>query len=265
MASLPTGSVDLILFLGQSNLAGRGVTSPRWPQTAPPALPEAGWEYRAVSAPGRLSPLEEPFGRWENRPGGIYDGEKKTGSLVTPFVNAYYTLTGTPVVGLSASKGGSSLLQWQPGGAFWQDLLSRWQSARDYLAQAGIPIRHQFAVWCQGETDGDEGSSEDAYQSKFRQLYDALAAQGMELCFLIQIGRYNGPKGYDYAPVRRAQEALAEELPHVVMVSREFETMQARGLMKDEFHYYQAAYNEVGTLAGARAGRYVNDMKFSPR
>ena len=29
------------------------------------------------------------------------------------------------------------------------------------------------------------------------------------------------------------------------MVSRKFAEMKARGLMKDEFHYYQQAYNEV--------------------
>lgn len=33
--------------------------------------------------------------------------------------------------------------------------------------------------------------------------------------------------------------------------------MRTRGLMKDDFHYYQAAYNEVGTMAGNAAGEFV--------
>lgn len=260
MSSLPTPSVDLMLFAGQSNLAGRGVTSPRWPQEAPSALPGAGWEYRAISRPGALSPLEEPFGRWENRPGAIDDGSKKTGSLVVSFVNAYYSRTGTPIVGVSASEGGTSLSQWQPGGAFWEDLCARWQSAQDYLSQAGTPIRHRFLVWCQGETDGDNGMSSADYQRLFARFWAALQARGLEACFLIQIGCYNGSKGYDYAPIRQAQKAVAQTLPRVELVSQAFQTMQARGLMKDEFHYFQAAYNEVGTLAGDNAGRYVNQL-----
>lgn len=35
--------------------------------------------------------------------------------------------------------------------------------------------------------------------------------------------------------------------------------MKARGLMKDDFHYYQEAYNEVGTIAGKTAGAFVMD------
>lgn len=260
MSEHPTAPVDLILFAGQSNLAGRGVTSPRWPQEAPSALPGAGWEYRAVTRPGALTPLEEPFGRWENRPGAIDDGSRKTGSLVVPFINAYYSLTGTPIVGVSASEGGTSILQWQPGGAFWDDLCARWQSAQDYLSQTGIPVRHRFLLWCQGETDGDSGMSKEDYQRQFTRFWASLQALGLEACFLIQIGRYNGSKGYDYAPIRQAQEALARTLPSVELVSQAFETMQARGLMKDEFHYFQAAYNEVGTLAGENAGRYVSQL-----
>ena len=39
--------------------------------------------------------------------------------------------------------------------------------------------------------------------------------------------------------------------------------MRAKGLMKDDFHYYQAAYNQVGTAAGAAAARFVqNDTAY---
>lgn len=252
--------VDLILFLGQSNMAGRGIACPRWPQTAPKALPGAGWEYRAITAPGRLSPLSEPFGQWENRAGGLDDGGKKSGSLAVAFINACYTMTGVPVVGLSASEGGTSILQWQPGTPFWTDLTARWRSARETLDALGYPVRHTFVLWCQGETDGDHGMPAEEYQRHFSRFWQALQALGAEVCFLAAIGHYNGTEPIDYTPIQEAQRRICREVPGAVLISEEFQTMRDRGLMKDDFHYVQAAYNEVGTLAGVRAGRYINTL-----
>lgn len=94
-------TVDLFLFMGQSNMAGRGIVTADHPQGAPELIDGAGYEYRAVSAPDRLYPICEPFGRLGNRPGGIDDKDMKTGSLVTSFVNAYYEKTRVPIVALS--------------------------------------------------------------------------------------------------------------------------------------------------------------------
>jgi hypothetical protein len=41
------------------------------------------------------------------------------------------------------------------------------------------------------------------------------------------------------------------------VVSRSFETMKVRGLMKDAFHYYQAGYNETGRTAGEACAVFV--------
>lgn len=91
---------DLFLFIGQSNMAGRGVSSPRWPEGAPELTPGAGFEYRSVSAPEQLFPIQEPFGAAENDPNGIFEPGMKTGSLVTAFANAYYAQTHTPIIGV---------------------------------------------------------------------------------------------------------------------------------------------------------------------
>ena len=66
---------DLILFAGQSNMAGRGIVTDKWPQKAPVLVKGAGYEYRAITAPDRLCPIEEPFGADENNPDGIFDHE----------------------------------------------------------------------------------------------------------------------------------------------------------------------------------------------
>lgn len=238
-------------------MAGRGITSPRWPQGAPALHPGAGLEYRAVSDPGHLHPLGEPFGAAENDPAGICEPGKKTGSLVTAFVNAYYGETGVPVIGVSASKGGSAQEQWQGDHDLLTDALGRLDRARQYLAGQDLRVRHRYLLWCQGETDGDHGTSAPVYKEGFCRMLARFRAAGIEHCFLIAIGQYNGDKGFDYGPIHAAQLELARDLPDVTLVSDGFWGMRDRGLMKDSFHYYQQAYNEVGTAAGKAAAAFV--------
>lgn len=258
----PAGPADLFLFMGQSNMAGRGVTCSRFPQSAPACLPGAGWEFRAVSDPNRLYPAAEPFGALENRPGGIFEPGMKTGSMVTAFINAYFEETSTPVIGVSVSKGGSSIREWQPGSPFLEDALLRLRTTEKYLSANRIPIRRRFVLWCQGETDGDLGTVPSIYEEDFLRMLEALLSEGIEHLFLIRIGSYNaaataGLPAPDYAPIQRAQDYLADTCTQVTMVSRLFSGMLKQGLMKDAFHYYQHAYNLVGEDAGHRAGRYA--------
>ena len=129
-------AVDLFLFAGQSNMAGRGIPCRRYPETAPAVLPGVGWEYRSVSAPGQLFPITEPFGINENSADGISEN-LKTGSMVSAFVNAYYAETHVPVVGVSASKGGSVIAEWQPGTPYLTDALNRLAAAENWLNHNG--------------------------------------------------------------------------------------------------------------------------------
>lgn len=247
---------DLIVFAGQSNMAGRGIVTPEHPEKAP-CVPEGhGYEYRAISAPGILCNATEPFGVNENSEDGINDGSKKTGSMVCSFINAYYEQTGVPVMGISTSKGGSALAEWQPGTAYHRDLLQRIADAEEYLRTENIAVRHRYFAWCQGETDGDIGTSVEEYKRVFRTLTCSITALGFEKLLLIGIGRCNIPGSFDrYDEVIRWQHELAAELEEVLLVSDSFAGMRERGLMKDSFHYYQAGYNECGREAGMNAGR----------
>lgn len=248
-------TVDVFLFAGQSNMAGRGVTCERFPEPAPAVDPGAGWEYRAVSAPGRLFPIREPFGKDENRPGGIGE-DKKSGSMVSAFVNAYHAGTGVPVVGVSASKGGSVIASWQPGTPYLTDALDRLAAAEGWLSRNGYLVRHTFALWCQGESDADVGTERETYLRGFERMLGAMLAAGIGRLFLVRIGHCDD--GSDrYAPMMAWQDEIARSFDRVTMVSRAFSDMRARGLMKDTFHYYQAAYNEVGIEAGERAAAWV--------
>lgn len=191
---------DLFLFAGQSNMAGRGITSPQWPQPAPSLTPGAGYEYRAVSDPGHLHPMAEPFGAEENDPNGIFEPGKKTGSLVTAFVNAYYEQTGVPVVGVSASQGGTEIAQWQGQQDLLTDALGRFAQANAYLQEASMPVGHRFLVWCQGETDGDRETTPALYKARFRTYGRSAGRRGWKPAFWWLSGSITVSKGVTTPP-----------------------------------------------------------------
>lgn len=124
-----------------------------------------------------------------------------------------------------------------------------------------IEIRHKYVLWCQGETDGDRATDIEAYGKLFINMFSQLQGAGIEKCFMITIGEYNGELGYEnnYVNIRNKQLDIAKSMENIVLVCDEFHKMKARGLMKDDFHYYQEAYNEVGTIAGKTAGAFVMD------
>ena len=241
-----------------TNMAGRGIACTQFPEGATDLISGAGAEFRAISDPTRLYPIAEPFGALENNPTGIFEPNMKTGSLVTSFVNTYFQNTGVPVLGLSSSKGGSVIANWQDHDDYLTDTITRLKSAQTFCEQHNITLRHQYLLWCQGESDGDHHTSADEYTKQFMQMYEKLKAVGIEHCFLIGIGAYNGTADdICYDEIRNAQYSFAEHRKDITVVSRLFEKMKARGLMKDSFHYYQAGYNEVGKDAAINTAKYV--------
>ena len=122
------------------------------------------------------------------------------------------------------------------------------------MAENGYTIRHSAMVWCQGCTDGDLHTLKAVYKlNTDRVIHEFMLDAGLETCFLIQIGNQRDEPEL-YVPIQQAQEELAAACEDIVMVSRQFKTFAAKGLMKDRFHYLQPAYNAVGTEAGQQAG-----------
>lgn len=256
--------VYLILFAGQSNMAGRGITCDKWPQPAPTVKSGVAYEYRAISDPGKLHTLTEPFGKLENNKAGIYDvfGESelaKTGSLVSAFCEKLYEQCQIPIVGVSASKGGSSLLQWQPESpeGYLKDALSRFDSAKDYLLTHDYSIKEMFVLWTQGETDGDLGTLEEKYISLFSNMWSEMKKHIPKL-YMIQTGQCNIPDSFDrYDYIQSAQEKICQIHSDVTMVSTAFKSMREMGLMKDSFHYYQHGYNLCGEDAAVHTASHI--------
>jgi hypothetical protein len=262
--SLPTGidgkTIDLVMFMGQSNMAGRGITSTTWTEAAPNIISGAGYEFRVITDPTKLYPMAEPFGVNEND-SLINDGTMKTGSMVTAFTNAYYKTTKIPIVGVSASQGGQSITTFQNNNDHLTGAINRLNTTVTWLANNGYTIRHKYMVWCQGETDGDNAMSGATYTTYFQTMLNTMLSAGIEKCFLVRIGNYNGAGGQTYTNIINAQTQIAQTNKNVVMVTTDLAGMKARGLMKDDFHYYQAAYNEFGTYAGVNTALYVNSGK----
>ena len=235
---------NLFLFIGQSNMAGRGDY-----RKAPKAISNNLYEFRAISDPTKLYPVEEPFGVNENLIGGIDDGIKKSGSLVTSFMNKLYLLTKAPIVGVSASKGGSTISEWQINSecGYLKDAINRLSLAKSFLKDE---VKHTYALFLQGESDGDNNTSEEEYIALFNSMYSELKRAGVEKLFLIEIGRCN-IKGEEkrYDVIRNAQRKLKD----VTIVSK----ILINEPMKDEFHFFQESYNKVGEDAAENVAKLI--------
>ena len=259
--------VDLVLFMGQSNMAGRGITSVAFPEEAPVSIPFSAYEYRAVTAPGELSVMKEPFGAMENREDGINDVFKggeiaKTGSMVTSFCNAYFSIARVPIVGVSASKGGSSILQWQIDSKeqYLKDAMDRYERALNFLKENNINVRRKFVVFCQGETDGDNKLPKEKYVFFFEQMWSHLKSLVDDL-FIIKTGQCNIDGEYNrYDGIREAQDVIIALNKEIHLASDLFYSMREKGLMKDAFHYYQKAYNRCGADAGSNIATHHKEL-----
>lgn len=244
--------VLLMAFMGQSNMAGRGDAA-----EAPALIQGAGYEYRAVTAPDCLSPLQEPFGQNENKENGVTEPGMKTGSMVTAFVNACYTKTGIPVIAVSCAKGGSSISEWLPGTNYYRDAVWRVKSCEQWLRSHGYHIIYQGMAWCQGCTDGDLHTPRETYKMHTESFLQSFCREcKIAACFLIQIGNHRDDRKL-YVPIQKAQEELAREHENIILVSSQFKTFADRGLMKDEFHYLQEGYNRTGKEAGENTGKNI--------
>lgn len=247
--------IDLIIFMGQSNMAGRGIAL-----LCPAILEGAGHEYRAISQPNKLVDIVEPFGVNENKVGGINEPGMKTGSLVSAFVNSCYSLTKVPIVAVSAAKGGSAIEEWQPRGALLKDAIERFKSAESYLLAEGYTIRSKNVLWLQGETDGERGTTEADYKTKLKNTFDELKSNGIENCFVIRIGDHSTNSNL-MTNIKKAQTNFCKIEKDAILVSTVLDKMSAEGKMKDTLHFTQEALNYCGAEAGKNVAFYLNNKK----
>ena len=251
--------VDLFVFMGQSNMSGRGVASEA------PQVPEGwGYEYKAISDPGKLLHMVEPFGLNEdNATSGVDDsngtnGTKRKGSSVSALTIAYYQHTNVPVVGVSCSKGGTSTTFWLPGTKPLNDAIARQLAAEQWLADNGYIVRNNYMFWLQGEND--MSMSPDTYRSNMISIVKEMINQtGVTNCMMLRVGQQNTATATKKNNIIEVQTELCQTYTEFVMASTLTAGFPDDGLMKDTWHYTQEGYNILGTDAGKNVAFYANN------
>ena len=247
--------VDIVMFMGQSNMSGCGGDASQAPQVKP----GAAYDFRAISDPTRLYSIAEPFGINENQVGGIveYPGGKK-GSLVSAFANTYYEETGVPMIAVSASAGATTTEYWTRQ-AIVYDFVERHQRAKIWLEGNDYYVRNQYVVWLQGESDADKGITSQQYTENMDNIIRPLFINGIQKVFIICPGRTIDKKDY-FNDVIKAQMEMCRTSGYYALAS----TMLC-GLgttyMVDQWHYNQKALNMVGEDAARNVAYYANNRK----
>ena len=228
-------TVDLVLFSGQSNMSGRGDGA------IATVCPEGeGYWYKD----GSLTQITGYFGNESN----------STGSMVSSIAKAYFDSCSVPIVAVSNSYGGTPISQFVPAGGRYTQNVTLVNEAAAYLETQGYTVRKKAMVWCQGETDAENGMTQADYATAFRSIRDGLKTDcGITEFFLVEIGQHK-TDGAMLDEIKAAQEHLTDSEPDIIMASRKF--VGATGLMKDTWHYTQAAYNLVGRDTGIHMAYY---------
>lgn len=260
---------DVFIFMGQSNMAGRGEA-----EDALPCL-DHGYEYRAVSGtPGNeFVDLTEPFGKNENNAqmsdGNNGDG-KKSGSMVSSFIEGYYEVTKVPVVGVSASVGGTSITSWKDGSTYLEESIRRLKSCIDFFTTTPVfTIRNINMVWCQGCSDATKYVSQqldyfgmlDGIVSKMQSIGDKY---NIKKCVIIP------PSIYGSGTVNENKKTLADDQitycsshsENYFLGSKKFYNVPAS--MRDDPHFHQGIYNVTGYDAGKHTGEMIEGKTISP-
>ncbi len=245
--------VDLILFMGQSNMSGAAGDA----SLAPKVPEDAGMEFRAISDPTTLYPISEPFGVNENDPSGLheYPGAKK-GSLVSAFVNEYHKLTGRRVIAVSISMGATDTNLWNTKGAH-DDVKNRYDRAVKYLTDNGYTIGHRYALWLHGESDGMEGTDPEVYRTALDDIMRPLFIGGLQKVFIITPGRTIDYRDI-FLPIINMQKQICAESGYYAIATTIL-TGVSTEYMRDMFHYNQHVLNMVGQRAAQAVAYYMQN------
>ena len=247
--------VDLVLFIGQSNMAGRGTAS-----EATKVGEGHAYEFRAITDPTKLYPVEEPFGVNENNRDSGVNESGKTGSMVSAICESYYQVTGTPIVAVSCSMGGTATTFWDTNRPAYQDACERMEAAKEYLMEDdAFALRYTYVVWLQGEQDAGGRVTAERYNKTLTRIFDGFKADiDADHFFVIQIGS-NTKTGQEanYSVIREAQADFCETYEDATLASIQLMDMFTLGWLKDQVHYLQRAYNIVGEDVGSNMGYYT--------
>lgn len=265
------GTVDVIVFAGQSNMTGNGSAS-----SAPKLIEGAGVAYNAVTSPDSFEPFKEPFGRGQDD-SYFQNTNYATGSMVSAFLNSYYQQTKTPVIAINASSVGTGSVSWVD--TRYEGVIKRTNAAVKLAKSRDLHVNHVFMVWMQGENDAFARMPGEEHQKNVSAMYSKIQKKtNMDACFLITIPSYfNGSIQYfpgatgrvdlgfditaEYQKIQQAQIELCRNNKNFYLVSTKASELNGGYIKKDGIHISQAGLNIVGKDAGMNAGKIAKKMK----
>lgn len=204
---------DVFLLAGQSNMAGRGVVEPADRQ------PLAG--ISMFTKEKTWAPAVDPLHFDKPAIAGV--------GLGRSFAATVQKHAGLKEIGLvPAAMGGSSLEEWSPRGALFQNAVERTKAAGGRLR--GI-------LWHQGEADSAPGL-DSTYAERWLVVMKALRGEVGDVPVVVgELGQFNAR----YRAVSEQLASLVVRLPRVAFVS-------AGGLKakEDGVHFEAASLREFG-------------------
>lgn len=238
-----TETIDLFLISGQSNAKGRGDFT---------ISPNVQVGYEIIGSTSTIKKLQDPLATAD------------TGSAWPAFANAWYEKTGRiAVIDETSPVGGAALLSvsnpsnnWSPTGTLRATAISNWQDSIDLInASDNLQIGDVYVLWHQGESEGGKingttitGTLYTAALIELMQYFlDNLSVQPKQMG-VFELGlTTDGTDDVGYTEIQGAQQDAADQSKFIKMVSYLQKTFVARGLMFDNVHYTQPAYDEMGT------------------
>lgn len=257
--------VDIVLFLGQSNMVGQGYSK----DVTVNVKQQAGFEMRFNSS---------------NSVAGIKYLKNSTTlntSLIPAFANAYYNNTGVPIIAIESAVSGSSIKEWQSGKPYYETAKRKLLNTINYVQThpENFKLRHVYMVWYQGETD----SPNLAYESQLNTLFTNMKNIGVTQNFIIRIGHlYRAPdkageqtqknKFNKYTEMIKLQTEIPRKSNLSVLISTRAATLslvkgpakdssiefpKISNFMHDQVHFSQLGLDLIGSEAGVNAASYV--------
>ena len=110
------------------------------------------------------------------------------------------------------------------------------------LRKEKIHIRHTYMLWFQGEADANLKTTGEEYKGMLKQLVSYMEEQGVEACFLIQLGP-------DLTDPAKHQEIMQAQLAQVG-VTMNIERMESNAWSNDVLRRSDFEFNLIATTLG---------------
>ncbi len=250
--SVTQATVDVVLFTGQSNMVGRDTSQ----YTAEIKNGQA-YEYKynnggEDSLVAVANPVGETFGNVEVSSGS---------SIVPEFCELYTNQTGRKIVAVHVARGGRAISNFEQGGAVYQNIISKYTGAIDYLTEnENFNIGKKFYLMFQGESDTGSTTKED-YKTKYLSFHNGLkTAFGMEFGAMFYTGRDSTAYADGIVRINTAKYELATENDDIILCSdsaSEYITTNPEYLKSDNVHFNAAGMQALAAEACTSIVNYL--------